>query len=824
MRSYVQQTSKERLIAEMGAGAADIAEIVPNIRGKVKNLETPPALEPESARFRLFDSITTFLKNASQSQPLMLVLDDLHWADRSSLLLLESLARELGDSRILLVGCYRDIELSRQHPLAETLARLSREPVFRRQLLGGLGQEELGQFIEATTGVEVSQEMTGTLYAHTEGNPFFMTEVIRLLSESGDLSASHIGTLGNLKIPEGVREVVGQRLNRLSEQCNEVLTTASIIGREFSFKLLISLNDTAPEDLVLEAIEEALAAHVIEEASATIGGYQFTHALIRETLSQELSATRRARLHAQVSEALEAMYGDNAEIHASELAYHFGEAEAVLGTEKLVRYSLLAGERALATYAYEDALAHFQRALAAKNGSISEPVPASDSDTAAILFGMGHAQVALNQVEEAVSSLSRAFDYYVESEDVSRAISIAQNSHSTVLIYGLRDVIARAIQIVPPDSIQAGHILANHGYCLGITFGSYDLAQGAFDRALSIARVSHDTALEMRILANSANIDGFHLLWQSCLAKSTAALELAPGVNDPYPKIRAEQQVYLASLSANGDLETARTHAGEIRSAGEKLRDAVWLPRAFYYDIYLFCITGDWSSARQINDQGIALFPTDPILLGQRALLEHQVGDVTLGEDYLRRCLNHRDAETPTTGVSTSAILARISWITGKEALFEIIQDESFSLLSSSPTPSRFFFARCNLALMAAQKGDVQLAGELYPALFQQQGTFAVTNEMAVDRLLGLLSKTMNDFDQAADHFEQAAGFCRKAGYRPELAWTCYDYADVLQERDGEGDRIRVMSLLDESLAISSELGMRPLQERASSRRESLEA
>ena len=135
MRSYVQQASAEQLFTEMGAGAADIAA---GIRVKLPGLESPPALEPEQARFRLFDSITTFLKNASQSQPLMLVLDDLHWADRSSLLLLEFLARELGESRLLLVGCFRDTELSRQHPLAETSARLSREPVFRRQVLGGL--------------------------------------------------------------------------------------------------------------------------------------------------------------------------------------------------------------------------------------------------------------------------------------------------------------------------------------------------------------------------------------------------------------------------------------------------------------------------------------------------------------------------------------------------------------------------------------------------------------------------------------------------------------------------------------------------------------
>ena len=138
LRSYIQRQTPEQLLAVMGPGAADIAEVLPQLRAKLPELEPPPTLEPEQARFRLFDSITTFLKNAVQSQPLMLVLDDLHWADKSSLLLLEFLARELGGSRLLLVGCYRDTEISRQHTLMETLARLSREPVFRRQMLRGL--------------------------------------------------------------------------------------------------------------------------------------------------------------------------------------------------------------------------------------------------------------------------------------------------------------------------------------------------------------------------------------------------------------------------------------------------------------------------------------------------------------------------------------------------------------------------------------------------------------------------------------------------------------------------------------------------------------
>ena len=201
IRSYVQQASAEQLISEIGRGAAVIADVVPEIHDKITDLKASPALQPEAARFRLFNSISTFLKNVSQSQPLMLVLGDLHWADQSSLRLLEFLARELGDSRFLLVGCYRDTELSRQHTLADTLARLSREPGFSRQVLRGLGQDELGQLIEATTGVQLSQELTGTLYAHTEGNPFFMTEVIRLLSESGELTGGGTCIPGRMRIP-----------------------------------------------------------------------------------------------------------------------------------------------------------------------------------------------------------------------------------------------------------------------------------------------------------------------------------------------------------------------------------------------------------------------------------------------------------------------------------------------------------------------------------------------------------------------------------------------------------------------------------------------
>ena len=508
IRAYIQTAGAEQLTAEMGPGAADIAEIVPEIRVKLPDLEAPPALEPEQSRFRLFDSIATFLKNASQRQPLMLVLDDLHWADRSSLLFLEFLAREIGNSRLLLAGTYRDVEVSRRHPLSQTLGALVREQLFQMVQLDGLTQQEVGELVGGNAGFTLPDEAAEVIHKRTDGNPFFVGEVIRQVTP-GNLTEGQ--EWANI-VPEGVRDAIGRRLNGLSDQCNEMLTTASIVGREFTLDQVKphfqdhsadhalseaeGSEQAAVLDRLLEVVEEALGAGLIEELPEPVGRYQFTHALIQETLIEEISITRRVRLHARISEALELLYGAEAETHAAELAHHFSQAEAVLGPEKLVRYSILAGERALAAYAWEEALGHFQRALTAKEGQ------AMDSETAAVLYGLGRAQAATlerHRRHEAQSNLSRAFDHYADSGDVSRAVAVAEipmwaiSGESTVLT----QIISRALGLVPPGSQEAGRLLARHGTLLGMEEGDYDAAQDAFTRALAIAQSHGDVALEV---------------------------------------------------------------------------------------------------------------------------------------------------------------------------------------------------------------------------------------------------------------------------------------------------------------------------------------
>ena len=292
IRAYIQDRDPEHLSSIMDTGASDIAEIVPQLVQKLPDLKPSPALDsPEANRFRLFESVTTFLKSASETQPLVLVLDNLHWADTSSLLLLEFLAPELEESHILILGTYRDVELTRGHPLARSLGELSRQRPFQRVLLRGLAHDDVDKYIEVSFQTETAPELVDAIYEQSEGNPLFVREMVHLLRQDEDE--------WGVRIPEGIREVIGRRLDRLSSECNQTLTMASVIGREFDFEQLSRLMDRPSNDSLLGELEEALGIGVIEEIAGSVNLYQFSHALIQRTLTDELSTTRRVMLHAR---------------------------------------------------------------------------------------------------------------------------------------------------------------------------------------------------------------------------------------------------------------------------------------------------------------------------------------------------------------------------------------------------------------------------------------------------------------------------------------------------------------------------------------------
>jgi DNA-binding SARP family transcriptional activator len=826
IRSHVRETDTDQLLRELDVDGAEIADVVADVREHVPDLGPSRIVsDPQTARFRLFDAIAGFLKRVARVQPLMVVLDDLHWADEGSLRLLEFVARELAGARLLLVGTYRDVELSRRHPLSQTLAQLTRERLFERVVLRGLSSEDVAQFIEAACGSSAPRALVSAVHAQTEGNPLFVTEVVRLLTQEGELTPERLSgsESWSMRIPEGVREVIGQRLDRLSDQCNEVLAVASVIGREFGLDQLRRLLEDFSEDRLVHLLEEALLARVIEEATETIDRYQFTHTLIQEILADELSLTRRVRLHARIAEALEALYGEDADQHAAELAHHFAQAQTLLGPDKFIRYSLIAGESALAASAHEQALNHFERALAAKDGA------EFDDETAALYFGRGRAQLAVlprYELEAASDSMRRAFDYYAQVGDIGRAVSVAACPIPLSLGLGktsFPELISRALNLVPPDSHEAGQLLAQHGWYSGIVEADHTEAQRAFERALSIAQTQGDAALQGRTLANAAWVEVWHFHPQESLEKGMKAIELIRQPGDAQSEINARRSIIWA-LMESGRREQIRAHTSAEFALAERLRDSWSLASAGFDSARLAVYEGDWSTARQMTDIGSSAEPRGPRAVAMRALVEYELGNFDVGATYIARLQEAAVGDPP-------GPIAEHVFMVGAIALTERIAGSDVRLTSAAASaeallslprlpPALAMVARSARALIAVQRNEAELMEEHYHAIEPHNRTACFIIPLTFDRILALLTFTLGEIDTALAHYEDGLNFCARAGYRPEHAWTACEYADALLVRDRPGDTERAAALQKAALVTARELEMRPLIEKILDRKE----
>jgi tetratricopeptide (TPR) repeat protein len=394
---------------------AGLVPLFPALRQMIPGLpELPELHDGEAAQFRLFEAYTRFVARIAET-PLLLVLDDLHWADKPSLLLLEHLAQELAHMRVLVVGTYRDTDLARTHPLSEALATLNREPGFLRVPLRGLNRDETAAYIRAAANVEPATVVLDRIVEETEGNPFFLSEVVNLLTQEGTLAKT---SLSDIAIPDGVREALGRRLDRISPEANETLQVAAVVGREFAYDTLTLLGER-PDDELLAQVEEALDARVIEELDRP-GRYRFTHALMQETLLSELSTTRRVRLHGQVGDALERRWSESAERHAPELAVHFSEAATLSApyAQRAVRYGRLAAEQAEAVAAWDDARRHYQRCL----DLIADDEGGLDEDDAALLVHLGRCSRDSGDFRGAARAFNQAIERYQARGD-GRAVA-----------------------------------------------------------------------------------------------------------------------------------------------------------------------------------------------------------------------------------------------------------------------------------------------------------------------------------------------------------------------------------------------------------------
>jgi hypothetical protein len=374
LRALIADRDPLAVRADLGARADDVAQLLPELRDHFPELEPGERGEAEDARFRLFDATATFLIRAAAEQPLVLVIDDLHAADTSTLSLLRFVARAAIDAPILIVATYRDAQTALERGLSESLSELARTTDCLQLVLTGLSNEDTAHFVELTAGVTPMPLLTAAIHETSSGNPLFVSELVRLLRAEDRLH--ELDDDSALVLPRGVDQVIARRIDQLSDGCRRTLALAAVIGREVDMNVLERAGDATGDEL-LSHVEDAGAARVIEESRGTV---RFSHDLVRHTLYASLGTTERRRLHAAVGAALEQVRGSNPEPVASELAHHFSEALPAGDVAKAVRYLTVAGHQAAEVSASHEAASWYERA--AKIGEAHD----ADADTLCDLY------------------------------------------------------------------------------------------------------------------------------------------------------------------------------------------------------------------------------------------------------------------------------------------------------------------------------------------------------------------------------------------------------------------------------------------------------
>jgi DNA-binding CsgD family transcriptional regulator/tetratricopeptide (TPR) repeat protein len=375
--AFAGQRDAEALRAELGSSAGEVARMVPSLGSRLQVESAPPPENPEDDRLRLLSGILDCLRTIGAAQPLLLVLEDLHDADRGTLDLLVYVARHLAGTPVLLVGTYRDVEVDRAHPLAAALAELRRVHQFQRMQLGELSVNEVQRLLAFSSQHAVPRPLAELVHHRSGGNALFVHELLRFLLSEGLVERQggalrRVGDEESLagEMPEGLRDVVGKRLSRLSPEANQVLRVASVIGREFQFDVLQRVH-VRPDEELESALEEAVGEAIVDEhlvVGATIT-YRFRHAFFQQTLSEEIMAPRRIRLHQQVAHVLEEVFSNarRLEEHAAELADHYSFSSDKSDLTKAVDYASLAAKRATEVFAYGEAARQLERALAVQD-------------------------------------------------------------------------------------------------------------------------------------------------------------------------------------------------------------------------------------------------------------------------------------------------------------------------------------------------------------------------------------------------------------------------------------------------------------------------
>ncbi|MGH2865774.1 MAG: ATP-binding protein [Solirubrobacteraceae bacterium] len=812
--ALVEHTPEQLLAAHVKRHGGELGRLARNLPERVADLPEHQSSDPETERYLLFSAVTGLLAEVAQSVPLCVVLDDLHWADGQSVALLKHLVRTLEHEALQLIVTYRDSDLGKDHPLSAVLSDLRRVEGVQRIALHGLGVDEVAQLMSLAAGHELQDdalELAGQIATETDGNPFFVGEILRGLSESGALSFDQssgrwsVDRSAALALPESVRDVIERRVERLGEETAEVLTVAAVIGRSFELELLSRVAEVA-EGRLLDHLEAAVAASLLSESSEQVGRFRFDHALINETLYESLGATRRARMHHRVAQALERLCGADPGERLSELALHWRLAAVSVDKAKAADYSLRAGRRALESLAPDEAAKLFTDAA-----DLTSDVEGAERCQALIGLGEAQRQTGDGAFRETLLDAARIASAVGEAELAAEAA--LANNRGVTSVFGEVDAeriaaIERALELDdPPQPARRARLLALQAQ-ESTWDPDFERRRTLADEALCLAR----GAGEPRTLA-----DVLHL---ACFAYWTAeTLELRGALSEELSQYASCLEDPALRFWARDDEFHVRTEQGNFARARaaldhmKRIADELGQPTLQWFAAFTGAgfelMRGDLAGGERLLERAFQI--------GQEAeepdaILVH---GVQLCHTRLHQGRGQEVLAMLEQGVSTypgvpawKAVLAEtLGWLDRRAEAATILKQatsERFEHVAPEPTRLTALSLYADAAVLSGDAAAAAILYELIEPTGEQIVWSGATGYGHARMWLGLLAVVLGRYEQADQHLQFACEFHEANDLSLWAARTHLGWAQALADR---GQSTGAREHAERALALSREHG-----------------
>ncbi len=835
-RALARHEDAATLRAGLGDGAPWIAGLMPELAGTFGPPALPSDLNADQARFRLFDALASLLATVAERRPLVIVLDDLHWADASSVLALEFLGRALPDLAVLAIAAYRHTEAHARPELATALGGLARAAT--RLPLEGLGRDDVARLASArASGLEsgdaprIPPRLVTAVHHASAGNPFFVDELVQLLASQGRLHDDR--SAGDpLPLPGGVRDTIRRRVAPLDDASVLTLRAAAVIGAEFRLATLARVVEREPAE-VLERLEAPLRAGLVTGGPDS-GRFAFVHALVRDALSSEIAANERARLHLLTAEALERHYGDDVEPHLAEIAHHFLQGATGGGGARAVEFAARAAERAIGQFAYDEAAQLYERAI-----EVAAGLPADDLRSWELHHGLGEALMRAGDVARSRAALDAAREHARRLDDPEHLAQSALAGTLPGFARGvvdadvtatLEEALGRLDAADPQDGARRAAIDALRCRVRVQIAASLFWApvperrEQLVDEAFALARRTFSSELAQtspaqRMLADRTLAfvlaQGFPAVWGPDTAErglpiSAEALELCERTHDA----ELAMQVRLWRINLLLELDDPVRAEAEMEAYGETAR-RLGQPRTLVFDplhrALMANMRGEFDVAERLTAEaiqradGVQGSMAQLIASGQHFLQQRLRGRHLGSERFLRH-----NADTVPLMRRWRCMLALLLVENGRveEGRKELDQLAAKDF-EDFPRDAPWTFAMSLLAELCTLLHDERRARLVYDLLAPFEGRNVISLGAAylgpVARYLGMLAMTIGEDERALGHLETARSATWRTGARPMAVLSALDAAEVLARRGSHGDAERGTALV-ESVAREAEL------------------